>query len=112
MPAVARGFIGRCPSCGRGRLIAGYVRPVRRCGVCGEDLAAYQTADFAPYLVTFVVGLVFTPLVLALSAHAELGGWALAATLGAAVTSALLLLPRMKGAAVGLLWALDVRTPI
>lgn len=109
--AVARGFVGRCPRCGRGRLFRGYVRPAPTCTPCGEDLTPYQTADFAPYLVVFFIGLVFTPLVLAMSLNPNFGDWALMPTLGAALGVALVLLPRTKGAAIGLLWALDVKTP-
>jgi len=106
--AIARGFIGRCPACGRGEVIRGYISPVATCNACGEDLSRYQTADFAPYIVTFFVGLVFTPLTFVLSLDEALGGWALYVTIGAALLTAILLLPRTKGAAIGLLWALDI----
>ena len=106
--AIMRGFIGRCPACGRGPVIRGYISPVAACSVCGEDLARYQTADFAPYLVTFFVGLVFTPLTFVLSLEETLADWALYATIAAALATAFVLLPRTKGAAIGLLWALDV----
>ncbi len=106
--AIARGFIGRCPACGRGAVIRGYISPVATCNACGEDLARYQTADFAPYIVTFFVGLVFTPLTFVLSLDEALGDWALYVTIGAALLTAILLLPRTKGAAIGLLWALDI----
>lgn len=76
--------------------------------MCGEDLDRYQTADFAPYLVTFFVGLVFTPLTFVLSLDETLADWALYATIAAALATAIALLPRTKGAAIGLLWALDV----
>lgn len=109
--AVARGFLGKCPACGRGRLIQGYIRQSPHCSACQENLAPYQTADFAPYLVTFAVGLIFTPLVLVLSGSPAFHDWAVAATLAAAIATALVLLPRAKGAAIGLLWALDVRAP-
>ncbi|MBK6704518.1 MAG: DUF983 domain-containing protein [Caulobacteraceae bacterium] len=106
--AIMRGFIGRCSACGRGPVIRGYISPVAACSVCGEDLARYQTADFAPYLVTFFVGLVFTPLTFVLSLDETLADWALYATIAAALATAFVLLPRTKGAAIGLLWALDV----
>jgi uncharacterized protein (DUF983 family) len=106
--AIARGFVGRCPACGRGAVIRGYISPVAACAACGEDLARYQTADFAPYIVTFFVGLVFTPLTFVLSLDEALGDWALYATIAAALLTAILLLPRTKGAAIGLLWALDI----
>lgn len=106
--AIMRGFIGRCPACGRGPVIRGYISPVAACSVCSEDLARYQTADFAPYLVTFFVGLVFTPLTFVLSLDETLADWALYVTIAAALATAIVLLPRTKGAAIGLLWALDV----
>lgn len=106
--AIARGFIGRCPACGRGAVIRGYISPVGACGSCGENLARYQSADFAPYIVTFLIGLVFTPLTFVLSLNEALGDWALYVTVAFALLAAILLLPRTKGAAIGLLWALDV----
>ena len=106
--AIARGFVGRCPACGRGAVIGGYIAPVARCNACVEDLARYQTADFAPYIVTFLVGLVFIPLTLVLSLDGALGDWAFYVTIGAALLTAIVLLPRVKGATIGLLWALDV----
>jgi len=106
--AIMRGFIGRCPACGQGPVIRGYISPVAACSACGEALARYQTADFAPYIVTFFIGLVFTPLTFVLSLDEALGDWALYLTVGAALLTAIVLLPRTKGAAIGLLWALDI----
>ena len=107
--AVQRGVRGRCPACGRGRVLKGYITPLARCDACGEDLSPYQTADFAHYLVTFLIGLTFIPLVLALSLSGMAADWLIVPLLAAAVGLAILLLPRAKGAAIGLLWALDVR---
>ncbi len=106
--AIGRGFAGRCPACGRGAVLAGYIKPVDHCQTCGENLAPYQTADFAPYLVTFAIGLIFTPLVVIVALRGAQSDWMLAAFLVAALICALLLLPRAKGAAIGLLWALEV----
>jgi uncharacterized protein (DUF983 family) len=109
-PALRRGFCGRCPACGGGRLLTGFIRPVAACTECAENLEPYQTADFAPYLVTFAIGLVFTPLILAAnlvwSVPADVS---MAIGLTAALLCAMILLPRAKGAAIGLLWSLNVR---
>ncbi len=107
--AVARGLRGRCPACGRGALLKGYLSPVNVCDCCGEDLTPYGTADFAPYLVTFTIGLIFIPLALFLSLRSGFGGWVVWALMGATLAVAALILPRAKGAAIGILWALDVR---
>jgi uncharacterized protein (DUF983 family) len=107
--AVWRGFRGRCPACGKGRILRGYLSPEPACAHCGEDLTPYRTADFAPYLVTFAIGPIFIPLALLLALHPGASGWALWVLVPAALTLAAILLPRAKGAAIGLLWALDVR---
>jgi uncharacterized protein (DUF983 family) len=104
--ALLRGLRGRCAACGKGRLLRNYIAPIATCSVCGEDLSRYQAADFAPYLVTFLVGLIFTPLTLVLTANGA-NDFALPLLLIAAVGCAMLLLPPIKGAALALLWALD-----
>lgn len=108
LSALGRGFIGRCPACGRGAVLIGYSAPAPRCTACGESLAQYQAADFAPYLVTFFVGLIFTPLTVALALSGKVDVMMMTMLMSAAVVTALLLLPRAKGAAIALLWALDV----
>ena len=104
--ALQRGARGRCPACGKGRLFVSYLKPIAQCHECAENLTRYQTADFAPYVVTFVIGLIFTPIALALTASGA-SDFMLPILLIAAVVSALLLLPPMKGAALGLLWAVN-----
>jgi uncharacterized protein (DUF983 family) len=108
--AIGRGFRRRCPRCGKGRILSGYIAPIAQCAVCGERLAPYQTADFAPYLVVFVIGLIFTPLIVAVSMSSAASEAALFSIGAAALISALALLPRAKGAAIGLLWALDIQS--
>lgn len=107
--AVGRGFRGRCPRCGQGRLLSGYISPVPECATCGERLLPYQTADFAPYLVVFANGLIFTPVIVFLSMSRYASVWLTALLVAAALANALTLLPRAKGAAIALLWALDIR---
>ncbi|MCC6789953.1 MAG: DUF983 domain-containing protein [Hyphomonadaceae bacterium] len=104
--ALQRGLRGRCAACGKGRLLRSYLTPNAECSECGEDLSRYQAADFAPYIVTFLVGLVFTPLALVLTANGA-SDFTLPIVLLAAVVSAVLLLPPIKGAALALLWAVN-----
>ena len=108
--AIGRGFRGRCPRCGKGPIFSGYIAPIARCVACGERLAPYQTADFAPYLVVFAIGLIFTPMIVAVSMSSAASNDALYSIGAAALISALVLLPRAKGAAIGLLWALDIQS--
>lgn len=104
--ALQRGLRGCCPACGKGRLLRNYLTPNLTCSACGEDLSRYQAADFAPYFVTFLVGLIFTPLTLVMSANGA-DDFTLPALLLAAVACAILLLPPIKGATLGFLWAVN-----
>ena len=52
----AAGLAGRCPRCGRGRLFAGFLAVVERCGVCGLDLRAQDSGDGPVALIILIVG--------------------------------------------------------
>ena len=52
--AVRRGFAGRCPHCGEGRLFRAYLKVDDACPVCGEDFTP-QRADDAPAYVTILI---------------------------------------------------------
>lgn len=107
--ALGRGVRRRCPKCGKGATLRGYISPRAACDVCGEALAQYQTADFAPYLATFATGFIYTPMIVAASLSAHPLAWAPPALIVAALLTALMLLPIAKGAAINLLWALDIQ---
>jgi uncharacterized protein (DUF983 family) len=106
--AMRRGFVGRCPNCGEGRLFRAYLKVADRCPVCGEELF-HQRADDAPAYLTlvvvchFVIGGVIAED--ALFPNAPMLLVALMWSVIAAIAS-LALLPRIKGALVGCQWAL------
>ena len=52
--AMTRGFFGRCPSCGRGRLFRSYLKVVNACEVCGEEFSGHR-ADDAPAYITLLI---------------------------------------------------------
>ena len=62
---MARGFRGKCPECGGGRLFAGYVRTRDVCAVCGLNLDGHESDDAPPYVTIMIVGHVAVPLALA-----------------------------------------------
>lgn len=105
--AIGRGALGRCPACGKGRLLRGFIAPQQHCESCGEALGQYQAADFAAYFVTFLVGAIFTPLTVVAAMRPHVSDTLIWLLLGGAVVTALLLLPRAKGAVIGLLWSLN-----
>jgi len=109
--ALLRGTLGRCPACGSGRLFRGFAQGflgVRdRCEACGEDLH-HQRADDAPaYFTMVVVGHVVVGLALwaeiayAPPLYLHLALWA-----PLALAMSLVMLRPIKGALIGLQWAL------
>ena len=62
--SLMRGFMCRCPNCGRGKLFRAYLKVADRCAMCGEDYS-HQRADDAPaYFVILIVGHLVVPWVL------------------------------------------------
>jgi uncharacterized protein (DUF983 family) len=102
-----RGFQCRCPACGEGKLYRAYLKVVDHCPACGEDLQ-HQRADDAPaYMTIFVVGHFIVSGILATEFLApDTPFWVPGVIWSAlAVLACLWLLPRVKGALVGLQWA-------
>ena len=105
--AIRRGFMGRCPACGKGMLFRAFLKVVDNCAVCGEDLH-HQRADDAPaYFTIFIVGHFIIAGVLATEfVGPDLPFWIPAVAWSAlALVWSLLMLPRIKGALVGMQWA-------
>lgn len=104
---MVRGFVHKCPACGKGHMFRAFLKVADTCDHCGEELHHQQADDAPPYFTMFIVGHIVIPLVLVaeklwhppLMVHFIL--WTLV-TLG--LTFALM--PAVKGAIVGLQWAL------
>lgn len=56
MTALMRGFIGRCPNCGKGRMFGKFLKVNNCCAVCGEELYHQRADDFPAYIVILIVG--------------------------------------------------------
>jgi uncharacterized protein (DUF983 family) len=105
--AMSRGFIGRCPHCGKGRLFGRFLKPVAACPVCGEDFTHQRADDAPPYFTMIIVGHLVVPVMVAtilltkLSTTTQLLIWL--------PTIAILtvgLLQPVKGAIIAFQWAL------
>lgn len=104
--AMRRGFRRRCPRCGTGPLMQGYLKVRNNCAVCGESLHHHRADDGPAYMTILIVGHLMAPLI----------GWAFVefrpdpvvlATIFSVgcVTLSLWMLPRLKGAIVAFQWA-------
>jgi uncharacterized protein (DUF983 family) len=105
--AIRRGFMGRCPNCGEGRMFGRYLKSVESCSHCGERLDYHRADDLPAYLVILIVGHIVVGAMLALESFGGAPIW-LQMVLWPLLTLvlALLLLQPVKGATIALQWAL------
>jgi uncharacterized protein (DUF983 family) len=105
--AMLRGFARRCPACGQAGLFRTYLKTCDGCSACGEHLHHHRTDDAPPYFTILIVGHFIVGGVLFLERLAAPPTWVhLGLWLPLTVLASLWLLPRVKGALVGLQWAL------
>ncbi|QUD86185.1 DUF983 domain-containing protein [Phenylobacterium montanum] len=104
---MARGFAGKCPHCGQGRLFRAYLKVESPCAACGHDNGQYPADDAPPYFTILILGhVVIAPLVVLPVIWTLNPVLVLAVALPTVGALALILLPRVKGAVVGLHWAI------
>jgi len=109
LPAMRRGFLGRCPACNRGRLFGRFLKVAECCEACGAEFHHHRADDLPPYLVIFLVGHLVGYGILMTETRLEIPLWAHLATWPAlAMILCLALLQPMKGAVVGLQYALGM----
>jgi uncharacterized protein (DUF983 family) len=105
--AMGRGALGRCPDCGIGRLFARYLKVADRCGHCGAELHHHRADDAPPYFTIFIVAHIVVPSCLVVERTWRPEIWVhMSLWLPLVVVLSLTLLPAVKGAIVGLQWAL------
>jgi uncharacterized protein (DUF983 family) len=105
-PSVLRGWKRRCPGCGAGPMLKGYLKVRDRCPVCGEALHHHRADDGPAYLTILIVGHLMAPLILWAFTAYRPEPLVLAAVFSVGtVALSLYLLPRLKGAIVAIQWA-------
>lgn len=104
--ALLAGWRRRCPNCGSGPMMRGFLTVRDRCAVCGQDLS-HQRADDGPAWATILLtGHLMAPLLLVIYSTFRPEPWVMAVGFSTAFTLlALFLLPRIKGMFVGFQWA-------
>ena len=105
-PALYKGWRRKCPNCGNGPLLKGYLKVRDNCSVCREDFTPQRADDGPAYLTILIVGHIMAPLLIWVFTTFRPEPMILATgfTIGCVALS-LFLLPRLKGAIVGLQWA-------
>jgi uncharacterized protein (DUF983 family) len=105
--AMWNGCRGRCPKCGEGKLFSSFLKIVPACSACGEEMHHHRADDLPAYLVVVIVGHVIIGAFMGVEATSTLSTWQhLAIWAPLTVAMSLALLRPIKGAVVGLQWAL------
>ena len=105
--SLKRGFRGRCPRCGEGKLFRAYLKVDNNCSACGLDFTPHRADDLPAYLVIVMVGHIVVPTALMIETEYSPPVWLqLSIYLPLTLILSLLLLQPVKGAVVGLQWAL------
>jgi uncharacterized protein (DUF983 family) len=105
--AMKRGFRGRCPRCGEGKLFRAFLKVDNSCSVCGLDYTPHRADDLPAYLVIVIVGHIMIPLILWIETDYSPPVWLqLSIYLPLTLIASLALLQPVKGAVVGFQWAL------
>ncbi|MBL8564447.1 MAG: DUF983 domain-containing protein [Hyphomicrobiaceae bacterium] len=105
--AMLRGAAQRCPACGKGELYRAFLKVRDTCPSCGEALHHHRADDAPPYFTMLVTGHVVVGALMTVESTYAPPIWVHAVLWGPAVVIlSLLLLPRIKGALIGMQWAL------
>ncbi len=100
------GWRKRCPNCGKGALLNGYLKVSDQCTQCGQDLHHHRADDGPAYLTILIVGHLMAPLLHIVFVAFRPHPLVLAGVfcVGCLALS-LYLLPRLKGVIVAIQWS-------
>lgn len=105
--AIGRGFLNRCPHCGRGRILHRYLKIVPHCPDCGAAFGHIRADDAPAWATILIVGHILVPIVVHVVRETDIATWIqMILWPSAALALTLVLLPRVKGMVVGLMWAM------
>ena len=100
-----RGIQRRCPRCGIGAILTGYLKPESSCLHCGEDFSHVSADDGPAWLTLLIVGHAIVPLMLVFGRDNAIPAWFSITSLTLiTLVGVYLILPRAKGAFIALIW--------
>jgi uncharacterized protein (DUF983 family) len=108
--ALHRGFFFRCPSCGQGLLLRGYLTPEKQCSHCHLDFAALRADDGPAWATILVTGHLMVPFMFWVLESGLQSMWLMIAILIAlALVMMAVILPRAKGMFMAIIWLTQVQ---
>jgi uncharacterized protein (DUF983 family) len=108
-PAILRGWRGKCPNCGSGPILHGYLKVNADCTVCRQEFHHHRADDGPAYITILFVGHLMAPLLHWSFVHWRPEPLTLFTVFSVGcVGLSLYLLPRIKGALIGFQWAKEM----
>jgi uncharacterized protein (DUF983 family) len=105
--AMQRGFLGGCPACGQGRLFRRFLKVADACPACGAEMHHHRADDFPAYATILVVGHIVVGLMILVVLDSTWPDWLhMMIWPPLALLLVVVLIQPIKGAIVGLQWAL------
>lgn len=105
-PALFRGMRWRCPKCGEGKLFSSYLKVVKACPHCGEDLSHQRADDGPAYITMLIICHIAGTMIHILMTRTDLSSlWTVGIVLCTVLPLTLLILPSAKGFLVAMQWA-------
>jgi uncharacterized protein (DUF983 family) len=103
--ALWRGFMGRCPNCGQGKLYRAYLKQVESCAECGAHFGDIESDDAAPWFTILLVSIAAAPLYFMFQTLlASYFAITMLLLVLIVVFLILVLLPRVKGVLLSAFW--------
>ncbi len=105
LTAILRGFTGRCPNCGSGKLFRAFLKPVDHCSSCNEAFGHIRADDGPAWLTILITGHLVVPLIFMVEQRTSWPEWVAMSFWPALVAIlVLVLLPRSKGVFIAAIW--------
>jgi uncharacterized protein (DUF983 family) len=105
--SMRRGAAQKCPACGNGVLYGRYLKVVDACAACGEEMHHHRADDAPPYFTIIIVCHFIVAGIMMVEDYFHPNYWVhILMWFPLTIGMSLWLLPRVKGALVGLQWAL------
>jgi uncharacterized protein (DUF983 family) len=104
--AVRRGLMLRCPQCGQGKIMAGYLKQADACSSCGLRTGDIRADDGPAWATILLVGHLVSPAFILFAKRNDafpLLPFLVVAGLVLAIGG--VLLPRMKGLFIAVIWS-------
>lgn len=109
--SVFRGLKGLCPGCGAGKIFRRYLKVNAQCPTCELDLSRYPADDGPAYITILLVGhLIVAPMLFFPIVWRAPATFTVPIALCSLTALVLLALPVIKGAWIGLMYSLGVKS--